>query len=155
MVTVPVRGLADALAATVYPTLPLPVPAEPLVTVIHAALLVAVQPQLPPAVTVTVPVPVPAPTETPVGAMLKVQAPACVTVKVRPAMVTVPVREAVDALAATLYPTTPPPVPLAPLVIVIHAALLVAVQLHPLAAVTATLPDVAPAAADTVVGEMA
>jgi hypothetical protein len=43
-----------ALAATVNPTVPLPVPEDPEVILIHEALLVAIQPQLPVEVTLTV-----------------------------------------------------------------------------------------------------
>jgi len=55
-------------------------------------------------------------------------------------MVSVPVREAVLALAATLYVTAPSPVPLAPEVMEIHAALDVATQLQPGVAPTVTVP---------------
>jgi hypothetical protein len=72
--------------------------------VIQASLLVAVQLQPVPAVTVTVPV---VATDDvrfdDVGAMVNVQgAPACVTVKVCPPIVIVPVRDEVLVLAATL-----------------------------------------------------
>jgi len=60
----------------------------------------------------------------------------CVTVNVCVAIVIVPVRAA-PVLAATAKPTAPFPEPLAPLVIVSHDALLVAVHAHPLGAVTA------------------
>ena len=53
--------------------------------------------------------------------------PACETVNARPAMVSVPVRGAA-LFAAALNATVPLPVPLAPAVIVIHDALLVAVH---------------------------
>jgi hypothetical protein len=52
----------------------------------------------------------------------------------------------VTVLAATVKPVVPLPVPLAPLVIVIQLALLVAVQLQLLDVVTAVV-DEAPAAA--------
>ena len=68
-----------------------------------------------------------------------VDVPAWVTVKVLPATVTVPVREALVALAATLTCTVPLPEPVAPDVRVIQEALLVEVQLQPLVAVTAML----------------
>jgi hypothetical protein len=67
--------------------------------------------------------------------------PASVTVKVLPAIVTVPVRELLVLLAATLICTVPLPDPEPPDVTVIHDALLVAVRLHPLVAVTAMLTD--------------
>ena len=49
---------------------------------------------------------------------------ACVTVNVCPPMVRVPLRWVVLALAAALNATVPPPLPLAPLVTVNHAVLL-------------------------------
>jgi hypothetical protein len=48
----------------------------------------------------------------------------------------------------------PLPDPLAPLVIVIHATALVAVQEHPVVVVTVTLPEEAPEATDALVGVM-
>jgi hypothetical protein len=56
-----------------------------------------------------------------------------------PAMVALPVRAVVPVLAATFIVTGPLPVPLAPLVMVSHAALLVAVQAQVEAAVTLTV----------------
>ena len=56
MVIVPVRWPAVVLAATLKPTVPLPVPDAPEVTVIQEALLCAVQSQLPVDVTLTMPV---------------------------------------------------------------------------------------------------
>ena len=53
-VSVPVRGLVSALAATVYDIVPEPVAPPPAVMVIQAAPLVAVQTQPDPAVTPTV-----------------------------------------------------------------------------------------------------
>jgi hypothetical protein len=60
------------------------------------------------------------------------------------AIVAVPVRAA-PVFAATLKPTDPFPVPVAPDVMVMNAALLVAVHAQPAPAVTATVPVVAPA----------
>jgi hypothetical protein len=74
-------------------------------------------------------------------------APACVTVNVLPPIVSVPVRCVVTVFTATSNVTEPFPLPLAPAVTVIHAALLVAVQAHPVAAVTVTAAPVAPVAA--------
>ncbi len=59
--------------------------------------------------------------------------------KVRPAILTVPLRGTVEVFAATTMPTLPLPVPLAPLVTVSHAALLVADQAHELTAATDTV----------------
>jgi hypothetical protein len=83
----------------------LPLPEAPAVTVNQlVALLTAVQLQPVPAVTVTVPV-VAADVARfdDVGAIVNVQgAPACVTVKVCPPIVIVPVRDTVVVFAATL-----------------------------------------------------
>ena len=89
------------------------------------------------------------------GVTVNPQVPRCVTVYVRPAMATVPVRCVVAVLASTLTVTLPFPAPLAPPVTVIHEAELVAVHVQPVAAVTATL-LVSPAASIVrVVGLMA
>ena len=81
--------------------MPLPLPLAPLVTVSHAALLTAVRGHPEPAVTATVPELVPATTEADDGEIANVHdVPACVTVNVCPAIVTVPVRGAVDVFAA-------------------------------------------------------
>ena len=53
------------------------------------------------------------------------------SVNVCPAIDSVPVRAAVPAFAAMLNITVPPPLPLAPDMIVIHPVLLVAVQVQP------------------------
>ena len=53
-----------------------------------------------------------------------------------PATVSVPVRVLVEGFAVTLYVTVPLPLPVAPAVTVIHDALLAAVQVQPVAAVT-------------------
>ena len=76
------------------------------------------------------------------------------TVKVAPAMVSVPVRLAIAGFAATLKPAVPEPDPLAPLVTVIHVALLVAVHAQPDNVVTALLPVPPAAANDCALGEM-
>jgi hypothetical protein len=96
------------------------------------------------------------PSDATVGEIVYVHgAPACVTVIVCPAIVIVPVRLLVSALAATLYDTLPFPVPLAPAVIVIHGALLAAVHAHdPAFAVTATVPAPPAAVGELAVGEI-
>jgi hypothetical protein len=73
--------------------------------------------------------------------------PACVTVKAEPAIVSVPVRDEAPVLSAKLTVVEPLPEPLLPAVMLSQDALLVAVQAHPLGAVTAT--DVVPAVAPT------
>lgn len=81
----------------------MPLPVAPAVIVIHAALLVEVHEQPVAAVTATVAVPPPAAALADVDPMVGVQAaPACVTVKVLPAIVSVPVREELVVLAAVL-----------------------------------------------------
>src|SRR5262249_34465896 len=117
IVSVPVRGVVARFAATAYPTVPLPMPLDPDVTVNQVgALLVAMQVQLPTdAVAPTVPLVAAAPGVAPVASRVKVQAaPACVTVNVCPAIVSVPVRGVVVRFAATAYPTVPLPVPRSP-----------------------------------------
>jgi hypothetical protein len=69
-------------------------------------------------------------------------APACATLKARPAMVSEPDREA-PVFAATLNVTEPFPVPVEPDVTVIHDAWLLAVHPHRLCTDTATVPPVA------------
>jgi len=111
----------------------------------HASFTIAVQLQPVPELTVTVPV---AAAELArfdeVGEIVNVHgAPACVTVNVWPAMVSVPVRDPAPVLAPTLYVTVPLPVWLEPAVTDSHAVFVVAVQVHPALAVTLTLPVVA------------
>jgi hypothetical protein len=90
--------------------------------VIHVALLNAVQVQFEGVVTATVPVVAAGDVRfVDVGAMLDVHGAAgCITVNVCPAIVSVPVRDVVAVFAATLKLTDPPPLPLAPEVIVSH-----------------------------------
>jgi hypothetical protein len=64
----------------------------------------------------------------------------CLTVKVRPAIVNVPVRLSSLEFLSTLNLTEPLPVPLAPDVIVIQFALLVAVHPQPVPADTVMVP---------------
>jgi hypothetical protein len=81
----------------------LPLPLAPLVIVIQDVVVVAVQAQPVVAVTATVPVAPAATTFVDAGAMVGAQgSPACVTVKVLPPIVTVPVREVLVVLAATV-----------------------------------------------------
>ena len=63
-------------------------------------------------------------------------------------MVSVPVRLEATVFAATSNVTEPLPEPVAPLVTVSHDALLTAVQLQPVAAVTVLLPPPASAVND-------
>lgn len=141
-------------AATLKVTDPLPLPLAPALMVIHGALLEAVQLQPVAAVTVMVPEPAPYATLADVGEIVGAHTPACVTVKVFPAMVSVPLRLVVPVLAATLKVTVPPPVPAAPAVTVIHAALLTAVHAQPAAALTVVLAVPPAAGTDWLVGEI-
>jgi hypothetical protein len=102
MVIVPARLVVDVLAATVYETLPLPLPLGPAVMLIHGAWLAAVQAHEPAlAITETVPAPPAAVGELAVGEIVKVQTTAaCVTVKVCPPTPIVADREVVFVLAA-------------------------------------------------------
>jgi hypothetical protein len=138
-VIVPVRG-APVLAATEKFTAPLPEPLAPLRIVIQASLLTAAHEQPAAVVTFTLPVPLEAVKLWLVGLIVNEQPPACVAVKVWPAMVNVPVRCG-PVFAATENCVVPTPLPLAPLEIVIQATLLVAVHAQPVAAVTLTKLD--------------
>jgi hypothetical protein len=79
---------------------------------------------------------------------------ACVTVNVRPAIVSVPVRCELLVLGATLKLTEPPPEPVAPPVTVIHDALLTPVQVHPDVVVTVDVPVPPPSSTDWLDGEI-
>jgi hypothetical protein len=161
IVIVPARASLE-FADTTYPTLPLPVPAPPELTEIHDALLAAVHAQ--PAVVETLTVPL----LPPVGALALVGEieyehatgggdgggglgggvllAACITVNVRPAIVSVPLRAA-PPLTATVNVTVPLPVLVAPDVTVIHSTALAAVHWHVPAAETVTGVPAPPAAA--------
>ena len=68
---------------------------------------------------------------------MTLQVPPCVTVRLCPAIVSVPIRAVVTVLGSTSYVTVPLPVPLLPLVIVIQdVALLHADHVQPLLVVT-------------------
>ena len=146
MVAVPVRLVPAALAPTLRPTVPLPVPEAPEVTAIHAALLVAVraQPLVPPTDTDTDPPAAPTLWLDGDSENAPHAAAACVTVKLRPATVSVPDLDVPAVLACTLKPAAPLPLPEAPLVIVSQEVLLAAVHAHPEPAVTLTVPVAAP-----------
>ena len=126
-------------------------PPDPDVIVSHGASLVAVHEH--PAVVVTVtglPAPPAAPIEPLPGAIEYVHgagaAADCVTLNLRPAIVSSPVRSP-PVLAATVNATLPLPLPEPPEVIVSHDAPLVAVHEQPSRAVTLTVlpsPPLAP-----------
>ncbi len=103
IVSDPARAALEGLATTEYETEPSPVPEAPCVTVSQALLLVADQPQPLDAVTVTMPVEAVAAALAEVGEIVELHGtPAWVTVNVLPPMVSVPTRESVVVLAATL-----------------------------------------------------
>ena len=74
--------------------------------------------------------------------------------KVCPAIVTDPVRPVVTVFAATVSPTVPFPLPLAPELTVIHVAPLVADQTQPVVVVTPTVALPPPARIDVPADEM-
>jgi hypothetical protein len=154
MVTVPIRCVALVFAATTTLTVPSPVPAPLDPRVNQALLLVVLQAHVLPAVTATATVSPAAGVARVVGVIAYVQVgtPACVTLSVWPAMVTVPVRCAVPVFAATTTSTLP--LPVLPDPTLNHAALLVVLHAHVLPAVTVTATD-SPAAGDVrLVGEI-
>jgi len=149
IVTVPVRDAVPVFAATLSDTVPLPLPEEPEVTVIHATLLSADHPHEVPAVTPTVNVPPPEPADWLAGEMLKVQpAEAWVTVKVCPPAVILPVRVP-PLFATTLYVTHPLPLPEPDRIFSHDGESVDDFHVHPAAAVIATL-DAPPIAATEV-----
>jgi len=135
--------MGPVFAGNVRRTCPFPVPVAPEATVIHDALLVAVHAQPAPAVTLTVPWAASGRERlASVGSIEYVQAGTnarCVTVKVRVAIVTVPVRSP-PVFAVSVRRTCPFPVPGEPEATVIHGALLAAVHAQPAPAVTLTVP---------------
>jgi hypothetical protein len=142
IVSVPVRLRPERLDATINVTVPVPLPGPGLSIAIHAVLLTASHAQVAPAVTVLLPEPPSEVNDRADGEIDIVQllSTPCVTVKVVPAIVSVPVRGAPPVFAATLKPTLPEPNPLRPEVSVIHVALLLASQPQPADVDTALLP---------------
>ena len=143
------RGDVEVLAATTNVTAALPLlfgPA-PDVTVIHGALLNAVQTQFVGMVTETTREPPPASNDSDDEDTLAVHgAPAWITFSNRPPTAIVPLREVPAGLASTRYEIVPAPEPDAPLSTVIHGTLGTAVHAHPPGSATLVL-KVAPAAA--------
>ena len=128
-------------AATLKLTDALPVPDAALVMLIHPSLVLAVHAHPEPVTTETFTLPVPpaAAIDAPPGLKAKLHAAAaCDTVKVRPAIVIVPVR-APSVFAATLNVTDAAPLPDAGLT-VIHDVFETAVHAHPAVVDTATVP---------------
>ena len=156
IIKLPERCVVLVLGAMVKLTDPAPEPVAPLVMVIQAALLAAVQ--LQPVVVVTSDDPVPPADVTVwlVGEIESEHADAfCVTVYAWLPIVMVPVRDCVVGLAVTLNVTRALPVPPPPPDTVNQLALLTAVQAHPSAAVTFVNPDPRPDPTVVLVGEIA
>lgn len=144
----PLRDCVDVFAAALKLTAPDPLPVAPAVSASHDTLVAAVHAHPVGVVTVVEPEPPAAPTLPPTGEIEYEQpTPFCETVSAWPAIVSVPERAIELLLAATVKPTLPLPVPVAPLAIVIHEAPLVAVHAQPLAAVTLAVAD-SPVAGD-------
>jgi hypothetical protein len=141
IVSVAVRAVVVVFAAALKLTVPLAEPLVPPVTVTQLAPLVAVHAQPVVVVTATLPVPPAAATACVEAERLNAQfAPVCVTVKVFPAMVSVPVRDEVAVVAVTAKVTVPFAEPEPPPVTISHDTLLVALHAHPTPAVTPTAP---------------
>jgi hypothetical protein len=140
--------------ATVKRTVPLPLPLPPDEIVIHGTADAAVHSHPPADCTLNVPCPPLSSTFALVAESENVQPSPWFSVKVRPAMVSVPLR-AGPVAAVALYCTSPFPLPLDPELIVSHWVLLEAVQLQPAPAVTATLPVDAAGGADALSGAIA
>lgn len=126
---VAVRAFAVVLAAATNSTMPSPVPLVGVLNVIQFAAVVIDQLQL---VVKLKSIVSPAGEAIALCALrLNMQiAPACVTEKVCPAIVNVPLRELMELFALTVYPTVPAPVPGEPKETVIQGTLLVAVREH-------------------------
>ena len=158
IVSVPLRCVVLALAAALNPTVPPPLPLAPVVTVNHDVLLLTpVHAHPVGAVTVVEPVPPPAATDWFGCEIAYVQGvAACVTENVWPAIVSEPFRCVPLGLAATLKPTVPAPLPLAPLVTVNHDVLLLTpVHAQPANVVTDVEPVPPLAAAEWLAGNSA
>ncbi len=141
IVSVDDRADVPVFAATENATVPLPLPLAPEVIVTQESGVVAVHAQAAAAVTVTLPLPPDAATACDVGVIVMSHGmPACVTVNVLPAIVSVPVRGDTDVFAAELKLTDPLPDPDAPDITVSQLLLLRAVQAQPPGADTATVP---------------
>jgi hypothetical protein len=153
-VAVAVRASVPVLAATANVTVPLPLPVAPDVMLIHDDCSDEDHVQPAGEVTAKVALPPTYATSEDVGDTVYVQGtPAWLTVRVWPAIVIVPVRVALDELAAMVKATVPSPLPLAPPVIVIQLAVFAAVHAQPAGAVTAKVLDPAPAPTERLAGD--
>ena len=143
------RCVLSGFAATLKLVEPLPVPLGPLVTEIHGTLATAVQPQPGVAVMVAEPVPPLAGGDRVLGVIENVHpTPACVTVKVCPAIVKVPMRCVPFGFALALKLVEPFPEPLVGVVMVSQLSLLARVQSQPVGSVNADDPVPPVAATD-------
>jgi hypothetical protein len=156
MVIVPVRSAPVAFAEAANMTWPLPVPDDPPVIDSHSGWFeTAVHAHDPPVVTAMAPEPPAAAMVWLAGAIENVHGAACcVTVSVCPPMVMVPLRAA-PGFRGALNTTTPFPVPDDPAVMVIQGAFDVALQAHPVPALTFVLPSPPAAAMSTASGDSA
>ena len=139
IVRAPLRGAQFVFALTEKFTMPFPVPLPPKLIVIQPAELLAFQLHPEPAATLTLPLPPPAVKFALLEESAYVQGvPACVTVKIFPASVTVPDRVSwpgfTDAVTITLLDPTPPKIDT-----VNHSCELDAVHSQPAEAFTLTL----------------
>lgn len=134
---VPDRAAPVAFGSTANWTFAPPEPEPPSVIVIHGTPLTAAHVHPADVPTETAPTPPSAGIVCEVGLSVNVQPLSCVTVTVRPATVTIPVR-AGPVLAAKVRSTAPLPDPPALPAIAIHATVLAAVHAHDAAAVTST-----------------
>jgi hypothetical protein len=152
-VIVPLRELFAVLAATVYPIEPLPLPFD-FDGVSHVALLLAVQAQLPAALSVNDPVPPARPMLALLGDSVPVHAAGSgwLTVTACPPIVTVSVRALLVVFDVAVSVTLPLPLPLAGDT-VIHVDDVVASQVQPAGEVTLTVALPPLAGAVTVVGD--
>jgi hypothetical protein len=136
----PVRagpGFASALKLTV----PSPDPLGPAVTRSQASFDVALHVQASLVFTSKLPEPAPAPKAADGGLRTNVHAPpSWATVKVWPAMVTVPDRGRLEGVSSTTNATVPGPAPAWPAVMRTQGIDEAAVQVHPVLVLTATAP---------------
>jgi hypothetical protein len=155
IVSVPLRDEVAEFTSTVNDAVPPPDPFAPAVTVIHPVLLTVVHAHPVAADTVADPDPPAAPVVSDDGEILGAHAaPASLTVKVLPPIVSVPLRGVVDGFGSTVNEAVPFPEPFAPAVTVIQPVLLTVVHVHPVTAETVADPDPPPAAAFNDAGEI-
>jgi hypothetical protein len=156
IVSVPCRVCVCVFAAAEYEIVPLPLPLAPAVMVSHdKALLDAFQTQPAGALIAVDPAAPVAAMDALIGVSENEQpAAAWFTVKVCPAMVSVPCRTCVTGFTAAANVTVPSPLPLAPALTVNHAGVLVvAVHAQPAGASTVAVPPPPPAPTELLSGD--